>query len=458
MQFRGYGRVLKASEEFIEVEVVNIDEKGVAYAYYNGRKIRVKYGIPGDRVRVRPYIVRKGRRGRVKELWGDIIEVISPGIGRIEPKCKHFGLCGGCRFQNWDYKHQLIYKKRLVEEAFKRYGMDVDVEDPLPSPKEYYYRNRMDYPVGIIDDSPVIGLKMVGRWDVVVPLEECHLMSMESIEIINKIREFMSRRGIPPYNIFTHEGFMRYVVIREGKYTGERLISLVTAVGPFPWLDELIDILKEDATGIIWSINPRITDLSIGSEIRPLYGNDHLNEEISGFKFYIHPNAFFQTNSYQTVNLVSLVRELAEGGDVLVDVYSGVGLFSFSLANKYSRVYGIEIDEYSIYSAGINLKRYKGRNITILEGAAEDMLSKTPDEPDTVIVDPPRPGLSIKVKEHLLSLKPKEIIYVSCNPTTLARDVEKLSECYSLDGAVKPIDMFPQTPHIECVVRLIRKT
>ena len=444
-------------ENIYRVEVVGIDDMGVAYGYHEDRRVRIRYGVPGDVVKVRTYFVRRGRRGRIKELWGDIVEITSPSPERVPPRCKHFGLCGGCRFQNWGYPYQLRYKKSLVEEAFKRYGLDIDVDNPIPSPKTYYYRNRMDYPVGIVDDKPVIGLKKVGRWDVVVPLDECYLMSDESVEVTNLVKRFMVRRGVEPYNIFTHKGFMRYVVVREGKFSGERLISLVTSVGPFPWLDELINELKSYATGVIWSINPKITDLSIGSEIRPLYGNDHLNEVIRDFKFYIHPNAFFQTNSYQTVNLVDLLDRLCSGGGMLVDVYSGVGLFSFSLSSKYDMVYSIEMDEHSIYSANINLARYGGDDVVVLEGLAEDILSTIKDSPDTVIVDPPRPGLSLKVKEHLLSLKPREILYVSCNPITLARDVEKLSIEYEVDGAVVPIDMFPQTPHIECVLRLVRK-
>ncbi len=444
-------------EDVIDLEIIDIDDKGIGFGFYNDKKINVRYGIPGDKVKVKINVVRKGRRGRYIEFWGELLEVISPGPGRIEPRCKHFGLCGGCRFQNWDYKYQLEYKKKRVVNAFLKYGLDIEIADPIPSPKLYYYRNRMDYPVGIRDDQPIIGLKVAGRWDLIVELDECLLMSRESVEIIKLIEEFMARRNIVPYDIFFHKGFMKYIVIREGKFTGERLTILVTNLGSFPYIDELIDILSPYVTGIVWSINPKVADLSVGEEIRPLYGNDFLNEKIRGFTFYIHPNAFFQTNSYQAEKLVDIIYKLSAGGDYLLDLYSGVGLFSIILSEKYNHVIGVENDEHSIYSANINMEKSGFGNIEFIENAVENILSGPKHTPTTVIIDPPRPGMSLEAKRNILGLKPREIIYVSCNPGTMARDIKMLSEKYTVADSVQPIDMFPQTPHIESVARLILK-
>lgn len=440
------------------VSVSGIDSKGRAYSYHGGRRIFVKYGVPGDIVRVKIYKVGKGRRGRRAELWGDIIEILRPSDARVKARCSHFGLCGGCRFQNMDYRAQLEYKREVALNFFhKVYKLKVDISDPIPSPKIYFYRNRMDYPAGIVDDRPAIGLKMAGRWDVLVPLNECHLMSLEAIEIIHIVRGFMLRRGLEPYNIFTHEGLVRYVVIREGKFTGDRLISIVTSDNPFPYIDELVDELRRFSTGVIWSINPTLTDISIGREIRPLYGKDYLEEEIRGIRYYIHPNAFFQTNSYQTIKLVEIIRGMASGGDVLMDLYSGVGLFSLQLLDMYREILAVEVDEYSLYSAEINVDRVGG-GVTIFRGRVEDVLPiYIGNQPDTVIVDPPRPGLSRDVKDDLLRLGPKEIIYVSCNPETMARDIKYMSKEYRVDGEILLLDMFPHTPHIELVAKLILK-
>lgn len=440
----------------IVVNVSGIDSKGRAYTFHEGKRIYIKYGVPGDILRIRPYAVRKGRRGRNIEYWADVIEVMKPGESRIEPLCSHFGVCGGCRFQNMDYKAQLNYKRWVSEHFFNKvYRLDVELGDVIPSPKIYFYRNRMDFPVGLVDGDVGIGLKMAGRWDVLVPLSECYLMSEEAVEIIKRVREFMVDRGIEPYNIFKHEGLVRYVVVREGKFTGDRLISIVTSDRPFPYIEELVDKLSNYATGIIWSINPTLTDISIGREIRPLYGKDHLEEEIRGVRYHIHPNAFFQTNSYQAVNMVEIVREMASGGSIFMDLYSGVGLFSLQLLDMYSDIIAVEVDEYSIYSAEINVKRVGG-GVSVFKGRVEDVLPLyTDNQPDTVIVDPPRPGLSLDVKRDLLRLKPKEIIYVSCNPETMARDIKYLSDVYDVEGEVRLIDMFPHTPHIELIAKLV---
>ena len=440
------------------VTVSGIDAKGRAYAFHNGKKIFVKYGVPKDIVRIRVYKVGRGRRGRRVEFWADITEVLKPSELRVEPKCKHFGVCGGCRFQNMDYNAQLEFKKDVSRKFFHDiYKLPVNFGEVIPSPKIYFYRNRMDYPVGLVDGNPAVGLKMAGRWDVLVPLDECFLLSEKAVEIIHIVRDFMMEKDIEAYDIFRHEGLVRYVVIREGKFTGDRLISIVTSDNPFPYLDELVSELKNYATGIIWSINPTLTDISIGREIRPLYGKDYLEEDIRGVKYHIHPNAFFQTNSYQTVNMVEIVREMASGGGLLMDLYSGVGLFSLQLRDLYNDVLAVEVDEYSTYSAEINIGRVDG-NITIYKGRVEDVLPLYVDsKPDTVIVDPPRPGLSRSVKQDLLRLLPNEIIYVSCNPETIARDIKYLSKEYKVEGDVKLIDMFPHTPHIELIAKLVRR-
>lgn len=440
------------------LDVIDIDYKGIPYGIVDNRKIYVKYGVPGDRVRVKPYIVRRGRRG--KEVWGDIEEVVIPSRYRVEPRCIHFGVCGGCRFQNISYTRQLKYKWRLVESSFERYGLEVEIRDIVRSDKLYYYRNRMDYPVGAGEEGPIIGLKMAGRWDVVVQLEECHLMSMESIEILKRVRDFMIDKGIEPYNIINHTGLVRYIVIREGKFTGDRLVNIVTSDAPFPYIEELVDLIGDLASGIIWSINPTITDVSVGKIIRPIHGKDYLEEEIFGLRFHIHPNAFFQTNSYMTTKLVEVVRGYASGGGKLMDLYSGVGLFSYLLEDMYGDVVSVEIDEYATYSANINRERFKS-SVVIIESSVEDYLpiyiQAMDNPPETVIVDPPRPGLSSEVKYDLLRMEPKEIIYVSCNPDSMARDIRLLSRKYRIEDPLTPIDMFPHTPHIEVVARLVRK-
>ncbi len=443
-------------ESIEELRVVDISKDGWGIAYLDNKVVKVKYGVPGDVVKAKVWAVRKGRR-RV-EYWADILEVLSKGDDRIEAKCPYFGRCGGCRFQNMRYDAQLRFKKRLIENAFKEYDIDVSIDDVIPSPKIYYYRNRMDYPVGVDDEGNVVaGLKMIGRWDVIIDLNECHLMSIESIEILKRVKEFIIKHNIQAYNVKTHEGFLRYVVVREGKYTGDRLVIFITKKGAFVDIEELAKEISDLVTGVVWGINDRLADLSVAEEVMPIYGRDYINEVVNGFKYHIHPNAFFQTNSYQTGNLVNLVYGFASGGKLLLDVYSGVGLFSIALHDKYESIIGIEIDPYAVYSARINVNRLGSSSIAFLESSAEDALSRFHEKPDTVILDPPRPGISKIVRRNILRLEPSEIIYVSCNPESMARDIKLLLNKYIIEDVIKPIDMFPHTPHIEAVARLVKK-
>ena len=442
--------VLKMSLK--QVEILGLDEYGRLYGLLDGKKVYFKYGVPGDIVKIRINRVPKGRRGY--ELWADVVELVSPGDGRIEPRCRYFGECGGCRFQNLDYPLQLKMKKNYVLKIFDRFNLDVEVEDPIPSPKIWFYRNRMDFPVTGSKDEVFLGLKKLGRWDVVIDLDECFLMSREAVEILDIVRKHIKRYSIPPYDIIRQKGFLRYVVIREGKFTGDRLINLVTKSGAFIGLDRLIEDLKNISTGIVWSINDKLTDISIGEDIRAVYGRDYLTEEVGGIKFYIHPNSFFQTNSYQAVKMVELARKYSSGGSLFIDVYSGVGLFTYSLMDKYERVISIEIDKYAVYSSEHVRDWLKADNVVLINESAEDRLRRVEAKIDTVVVDPPRPGLSKQVKDVLLKRDVNEILYFSCNPQSFARDLKVLKERYRVSDKICLIDMFPHTPHIELFTRL----
>jgi len=441
----------------IRVEIKELDSKGRGIGYINNRKIYVNYVVPGDVVDVEVYVVCKGRRGRYKEYHGKVINVVSEGKGRIKPKCKFFGVCGGCRFQNWDYNYQLRFKKDVVIEAMKRWGVNGEVKDIIPSSKIWYYRNRMDYAISY---DGKVGLKEYGSWSKILDLTECYLMSEESTKIMQETRDFMSEYKVPGWDLFKHEGFLRYVVIREGKFTGDRMVNYITWSKQFKYLDELVNKLtsKNLITSFVWGINPTITDVSVAKDLRFIWGKDHLTEKIESYTFHVHPNAFFQTNSFQTITLAKLVRKLASGGRELLDLYSGVGLFSVFLSDMYDNVTGIEVEESAVNSGKISLKWNGVSNVNYVASRVEDVVNLYEDrEIDTVIIDPPRPGMARKVVNSILRMSPKEIIYVSCNPDTMMRDTSWLCESYSIEDPIYPIDMFPHTPHVEVVARLVRK-
>lgn len=315
----------------------------------------------------------------------------------------------------------------------------------------------MDYAISF---DGKIGLKELGNWRNILDLSECFLLSKESNKILSLTREFMSKYQIPGWDLIKHNGFFRYVVIREGKFTNERMINYVTYKGFFKYVNELINMLTSEnlITSFVWSINATVTDVSYGSEIRFLWGKDHLSEKINEYKFYIHPNAFFQTNSYQTPKLVEIVKNFSSGGKVLLDLYCGVGLFAISLSPMYNEVYGIEVEENAVNSGNISLDWNGVSNVEYSIGRVEDLITLYEDlDVDTVVLDPPRPGVSKKVIKSLIRMKPREIIYVSCNPESMFRDISGLMSEYYIENHIQPIDMFPHTPHVEVIVKLVRK-
>lgn len=434
----------------LRVTIEDIDENGNGIASLGGKTIRVIGAVPGDDVEISIEVRARGRRSRV--YYGHIIDLITPSSDRVEPRCPYFGACGGCRYQNVKYDVQLRYKRRIIYRALEKWGLDAEVDDVIPSPSIWYYRNRMDYAISYNGE---VGLRRYGTWWEIVDLMECHLLSEKTGILLDIMRHFMERRGIRGWDNMKHHGFLRYMVIREGKFTNERMINIVTYKGAFKFVDELIDSYRDLATSIVWSINPTISDISVGSEIRYLYGEDHLEEEIGGYRFYIHPNVFFQTNSYQTVNLVELVKRFSGSGSRLLDIYAGLGLFSIALSSEYDSILAIEMEEASVYSGKISMKLNDVYNIKYLMGRAEDMLWKVDSDIETIILDPPRPGISARVRKGIEALGPSRIVYVSCNPDTMIRDISMLKG-YSIREGIKALDMFPHTPHVESVALLER--
>jgi|Deesub1362B_J571_1020462.scaffolds.fasta_scaffold00023_43 23S rRNA (uracil-5-)-methyltransferase RumA len=440
--------------ERLRLVVERLDIYGRGIARYGDKTIYVNYGLPGDEVEVIIDVHAKGRRGRFKEYYGNIVDLVSAGEGRIDPKCRYFGLCGGCRFQHWEYDRQLTFKREAIYDAAAKWGVETEVNPVIPSPRIWYYRNRMDYAISY---DGKVGLKRYGSWSEVIDLYECYLMSPEAVKIMDITRDFMGKHGIPGWDLFKHYGLLRYIVIREGKFTGDRMAIYITYRGVMRHIESLLESLSSEGivTSIVWGINPTITDISIGKDLRFLWGEDHLTEEIKGLRFHIHPNAFFQTNSYQTIRLVEEVDRYIDGGGLLLDVYSGVGLFSLSYSNKFKEVLGIEVEEESIYSGEISLKWNNISNVRFIRGRAEDVLPRLNDDVDTVILDPPRPGITKKVRRNIEGIRPRKIIYVSCNPDTMMRDISYI-EGYKLSLPIQPIDLFPHTPHIESIAVLER--
>ena len=468
-------RVKKGDEVTLEIESLAFGGRGIARV--NGLVVFVDDSLPGQKIRVR--IFRKRR----DYAEARTLEIIKHSNEEIEAKCPHFGECGGCRLQNLKYDSQLKYKQHLVVESLERIGAFANppVSNIIPSRHQYYYRNKMEFSFGSqrwiskkeIEDDAIIkprnfalGLHIRGRFDKVLDIDICYLQSSLSVEILQFVRGFSLKNSLPPYNTKDHSGYFRNLVIREGKNTGETMINLVTT-GQTQF-DKVIEkmasaLLKKfpDITTIIHNITKKKAQVAFGDEERILYGPGFIKEKIGDITYQISANSFFQTNTDGAKLLYDKVIEFAnfQEDETVYDLYSGAGTISLYIANKVKQVFGFELIEAAVKDAETNRQLNGVQNCTFIQGDLIDTLSEGKKllQPNTIIIDPPRAGMHVKVLQQVFSLKPQKIVYVSCNPTTFARDAKLLCESdYSLD-IVQPVDMFPMTPHIERVSLFQRK-
>jgi 23S rRNA (uracil-5-)-methyltransferase RumA len=426
-----------------------VDKKGRGTGLLeNGKPFAIPFVAPGETADATFAHRDAGvRHFRVSQLT-------STSPRRVTPRCAFFGKCGGCSWQQLDYAWQLELKRDLVNNAFAKAGRAERIESVEPCPDLYFYRNRMDYCVG---PNGELGLKELGNWRNHLDLTECHLLSPDTPALMDAFRGWMKNTAVVPWNNRDYTGYARYLVIREGKKTGKRMALVVTAAGELPGSADLIERLKPFCTTIYHSINKEISDLSIGQELHLLHGEELLEDEVCGKRFLIHPHAFFQTNTHMAGRLLETVRGwLADQRPkLLLDLYCGVGLFGIALADTAERVVGVEIIPQAIEMAAKNAERNGVTNATFTAASAESLVWNQ-EQPDTVIIDPPRAGLHPKVVATLLERAPERIVYVSCNYESLVRDLAGLDEKYQVTKLAS-LDLFPHTPHLETVAMLVRK-
>jgi 23S rRNA (uracil-5-)-methyltransferase RumA len=430
------------------VKITDVDKKGRGCGLVGERKACANFTVPGEEVEARLVARKQG------VLRMEVENVLVPSPHRVAPRCPYVGKCGGCAWQQFDYGYQLELKRGLVNKALEAGGLTDRIDAVVPSPDLFYYRNRMDYCVGWKGE---LGLKEPGRWNTYVDLEECHLLSPGAVEVMRVFRSWMRENAVVPWDVKKHTGYARYLVIREGKRTGKRMVTIVTAEGELPRKDALVSALASHATTVYHGVNPTITDLSIVSRLELLHGEQFLEETVDGMTFAIHPNAFFQTNTAMAERLVGTVREFL--GDRkprnLLDLYCGVGLFGICLAGDAERVVGVEIDEQAIEMARANAARNGIANAEYFASKAESLIWEK-EKPDVVIVDPPRSGLHPKVVATLLANAPERIAYVSCNYESFVRDFLSLAAKYRITRLAS-LDLFPHSAHVELVVMLEKK-
>lgn len=448
----------KKDEIILEIADVNFPNK--AYGYYEGEKVIVKNAVPGQKVQAQVF---KKRGSGVEARLQEVIER-SP-LERETGMCSHYALCGGCTYQTMRHEEELRLKERQVKRLLENAGICVQSwEGIVPAPSETGYRNKCEFSFGDEEKGGDLALGMRKRMSYyeVVTLKDCNIVDADYLRIIEGTLQFFQERKVPFYHKARHDGSLRHLVVRKGAATGEILINLVTSSEvPFS-VEEFKDMLlglelDGSVCGILHSVNDGLADVVKSDEMRLLYGRDFFMEKLFDLEFKVSVYSFFQTNSAGAEKLYSIVKEFA--GDVadktVFDLYCGTGTIGQIMAEAGSKkVIGIELIEEAVVAANENAKRNHLENCTFLAGDVLKMVDELKERPDLIIVDPPRDGIHPKAIGKIIAFGAPEIVYVSCKPTSLARDLEIFQqEGYQVER-VKLMDMFPRTVHVETVVLL----
>jgi 23S rRNA (uracil1939-C5)-methyltransferase len=448
-------------KDIVELEISDLAYGGTSVARVDGFVVLVDGGLPGDVVKAQIF------KKKAKYAEAGVLEIISQSDLRIEPRCSHFGLCGGCTWQNLKYEEQLKFKTKQVKESLKHIGgfTDPPVRDALGSDQVFYYRNKMEYAFSPHPEKKLLlGLHPRRRYDLVFDLKECFLQSEQANRIVDFVRSYAKEKNLPVYNNKTQTGLLRFLMIREGKNTDMAMVNLVTYRGDFPWAEDLSESLLANfpsIKSIVRNINSKLAQIAVGEEEELLGGERIITERLGNFTFEISSNSFFQTNPGQAEKLYGIVLKMADlqGDEEVLDLYCGNGTISVFLSPAAGKVVGVETVEETVRNARRNAEINGVKNCEFIRGEAKKVLKdfeQSGNVPHLVVADPPRAGLHPRVIKSLLSLKPPKLVYVSCNPTTLARDLKMICETdYRLEN-VQPVDMFPHTYHIESVAKLSR--
>ena len=384
---------------------------------------------------------------------------------RQEPFCRHFSECGGCRWQHLSYSDQLTLKSEIVSRPLLEAGIDPDLIRPIiPSRQPTFYRNKMEFSFGKGPEGDVrLGLHVRGRYNRIFDLEECHLQSEVSNQIVEAVRSQAASRRLPVYDLRTHEGLLRFLVIREGKFTGQVLVNLVVAEFPHVDVHALADQVCEELpqiTSFVVTLHTGKAQVAKGEEEFVIKGGDSIAERCGSVLYEVSAQSFFQTNSYQVEVLYDVVAEISEPLESwnVLDLYCGTGGIGLHLAKRSKTVVGIEQDDEAVVDARKNAVANELDNMKFEAGTVEKLLLEIEGRFDLIIADPPRAGLHKQVLAALAERQAPLLVYVSCNPVTLATDLESLTESGYTVAAVQPLDMFPQTPHCEVVTKLVSNT
>lgn len=454
--------VEKNKEYIFDIISQGYEGEGIA-KIDNKYPIFIEGALKGEKVKVRIVKVNKNF------AYGKLMEVLEASEERVNPPCAIYKRCGGCKLQHASYKAQLDFKWDRVKDCVSKIGKldPTIVKYPLGMENPWRYRNKVQLPIGLINGEVKIGFFAPRSHDI-IDMESCLIQDEIGDKVVKLTREWIEKFNIRPYNVdgeYDEKGIVRHIMIRRGFTTNEVMIVLVTNGEKLPHKEEFIDLMVKNIPGIksiIQNINSKKTNVILGLESKTLWGEDTISDYIGDFRFNISPLSFFQVNPIQTEVLYGKALEYANltGNEEVFDAYCGTGTITLFLSQKAKKVYGVEIIPQAIDNAWINAKENKVENVEFFVGESEvvipDLINKGV-KADVVVVDPPRKGCDKKLLDAITNIDAKKIVYVSCDPSTLGRDLQVLEENGYKTLEVQPVDMFPNTAHIENVALLIKK-
>ncbi|EPB8149321.1 23S rRNA (uracil(1939)-C(5))-methyltransferase RlmD [Clostridium perfringens] len=454
--------VEKNKEYIFDIISQGYEGEGIA-KIDNKYPIFIEGALKGEKVKVRIVKVNKNF------AYGKLMEVLEASEERVNPPCAIYKRCGGCKLQHASYKAQLDFKWDRVKDCVSKIGkLDPSiVKYPLGMENPWRYRNKVQLPIGLINGEVKIGFFAPRSHDI-IDMESCLIQDEIGDKVVKLTREWIEKFNIRPYNVdgeYDEKGIVRHIMIRRGFTTNEVMVVLVTNGEKLPHKEEFVDLMVKNIPGIksvIQNINLKKTNVILGLESKTLWGEDTISDYIGDFRFNISPLSFFQVNPTQTEVLYGKALEYANltGNEEVFDAYCGTGTITLFLSQKAKKVYGVEIIPQAIDNAWINAKENKVENVEFFVGESEvvipDLINKGV-KADVVVVDPPRKGCDKKLLDAITNINAKKIVYVSCDPSTLGRDLKVLEENGYKTLEVQPVDMFPNTSHVENVAKLIKK-
>ena len=443
-----------------QIDIHGLGSNGEGVGKYENFTVFVPFALPGESVEARIILVKK------QYAMGTLVKVIKASSDRVEPVCPVYDHCGGCQLQHLSYEAELREKRQQVKDSLERIGhlMDVEVLPTLGSASPLGYRNKMQFPVAGGKGHLEIGCFAASTHNV-INVDSCAIQKEQNNQILTVVRQWMKQYKIPAYDEDHRTGIVRHIMGRVGVHTGDVMVCLVTACDMVPHMKDLVQLLRKDIPGlksIVQNVNTRHTNVILGNKMRTIYGSPTIKDTLGSLMYHISAQSFFQVNSEQAHKLYAKAMEFAElkGNEIVADVYCGTGTMTLAFAQEAKQAYGIEIVAPAIKDAIQNARDNHIHNAEFILGDAAYKLPELIKEgvhPDIVVLDPPRAGCEEKVLAAIARTKPRRVVYVSCNPATLARDMEYLTKHGFEAIKAQPVDMFSRTHHVETVALLVKK-